>query len=89
MTEAFRTGVWGWVDDDLSLVRPWGFDLAEIRMPARVVYGLTDVLVPRGHGEWLAGRVPGAEAVVDEGGHMAHPDTIAESYAWLVGASSA
>jgi pimeloyl-ACP methyl ester carboxylesterase len=90
MREAFRNGVWGWVDDDLCLVRPWGFDVAEIRVPARVVYGLTDVLVPRGHGEWLARHVPGAEVVVDEeAGHIADPDAIAESYGWLVGAASA
>jgi pimeloyl-ACP methyl ester carboxylesterase len=85
MTEAFRGGVWGWVDDDLCLVRGWGFELAEIGVPIRVVYGLTDVLVPRQHGEWLAGHVPGAEVVVEErSGHIADPDLVGERYAWLV-----
>ena len=83
--EAFRRGVWGWVDDDLCLTRPWGFDVAEIRVPTRVVYGLTDVLVPRGHGEWLARNVPNAEVVVEEhAGHLPDPNLVTERYGWLV-----
>ena len=60
VSEALRKGVWGWVDDDLCFARPWGFDVAEIRVPTQVVYGTSDVLVPRRHGEWLASHVPGA-----------------------------
>ena len=85
VSEAFRTGVWGWVDDDLCFVQPWGFDIAEIRVPTRVIYGSTDVLVPRTHGEWLARNVPGAEVVVEEDhGHIPDPDLVAERYGWLV-----
>lgn len=83
--EAFRNGVWGWVDDDLSLTRPWGFDVSEIHVPTRVAYGMTDDLVPRQHGAWLAGHVPNAEIAVDEeGGHLPHPDSVIERYSWLV-----
>ena len=83
--EAFRRGIFGWVDDDLALVAPWGFDISEIRIPMRVVYGLTDVLVPARHGHWLAGNVPGAEVVVEEDlGHFTHPDLVAERMSWLV-----
>jgi pimeloyl-ACP methyl ester carboxylesterase len=85
VNEAFRNGVWGWVDDDLCFVRPWGFGIDEIRVPTRVIYGTSDVLVPRGHGEWLAQNVPDAEVVVDEGlGHMPDPDLVVERYSWLV-----
>ena len=74
INEAFRHGIWGYVDDVLCLIEPWGFDVTEIRVPTRVLYGLTDVLVPRQHGEWLAHNVPGAEAVIDEqGGHVSDP----------------
>src|SRR5438128_5442507 len=54
INEAFRQGVWGYVDDILCLIQPWGFDVAEIRVPSRILYGLNDVLVPRQHGQWLA-----------------------------------
>ena len=85
VSEAFRQGVWGWVDDDLCFTQPWGFDVAEIRIPTRVNYGLTDVLVPWRHGEWLARNVPNAEAVIEEhGGHLPDPDVLAEAYSWLV-----
>ena len=76
MREAFRNGVWGWVDDDLAFLQPWGFDLSEVRVPVEVRYGARDVLVPAAHGEWLARHVPNAEVtVMDEEGHLAGPET--------------
>jgi pimeloyl-ACP methyl ester carboxylesterase len=85
INEAFRQGVWGYVDDILCLIQPWGFDVTEIRVPTRILYGLTDVLVPRQHGDWLADNVPNAEAVIDEqGGHMPDPNLVTERYGWLV-----
>jgi pimeloyl-ACP methyl ester carboxylesterase len=84
-SQEFRNGVWGWVDDDLSFINPWGFDLAEIRVPTRVVYGATDVIVPRQHGEWLARNVPNAEVVVvEEQGHIGDPARLKERFEWLV-----
>jgi pimeloyl-ACP methyl ester carboxylesterase len=85
INEAFRHGVWGYVDDIFCLIQPWGFDVTEIRVPTRVLYGLNDVLVPRQHGDWLAHNVPNAEAVIDEqGGHMADPNLVTERFGWLV-----
>jgi pimeloyl-ACP methyl ester carboxylesterase len=82
--EAFRNGVFGWVDDDLALVSSWGFDITGIRVPTRIVYGTTDVAVPRAHGDWLARHVPGAEVIVEEGrGHFADPALVAERIGWL------
>jgi pimeloyl-ACP methyl ester carboxylesterase len=84
--EAMAQGVGGWVDDDLACVRPWGFDLAEIRVPVRVRYGATDVLVPAAHGAWLAAYIPGAMVVVDEvSGHMSTPDERLELIRAFVG----
>jgi pimeloyl-ACP methyl ester carboxylesterase len=80
-----RAGVWGWVDDDLAFVRPWGFDIAEIAVPVEVRYGARDVLVPAAHGAWLGRNVPGATVVVEhDEGHMGDPDKVVELTRWLV-----
>jgi pimeloyl-ACP methyl ester carboxylesterase len=81
-----RVGVSGWVDDSLALARPWGFDLTQIEVPVLLRYGLTDVLVPPGHGRWLASHIPGCEAwIEDEAGHFAQDPAgaIAKSLEWL------
>ena len=36
------TGIWCWLDDDLALVRSWGFRLDEISVPVSVWHGLED-----------------------------------------------
>ena len=78
-------GVWGWVDDDLAFVKPWGFDLSEIEVPVRVTYGQRDVLVPVAHGAWLGRNIPGAEVIVDpSAGHLSDLDTVIEATHWLV-----
>ena len=69
--ELGANGVGGWIDDDLAVLKPWGFDVAQIDVPTLVWYGETDVLVPRIHGEWLAANVPGCAVKVDEeSGHL-------------------
>jgi len=85
LREAVASGVWGWVDDDLAFVKPWGFEVEEIRVPVRVRYGAGDVLVPAGHGEWLARHVPNADVIVDhEAGHLSTPDEQLERLRSLV-----
>ena len=75
LREAVASGVWGWVDDDLAFVNPWGFEVEELRVPVQVRYGATDVLVPARHGEWLARHVPNANVIVDHAaGHLSTPD---------------
>jgi pimeloyl-ACP methyl ester carboxylesterase len=75
LREAYRNGVWGWVDDDLAFITPWGFDVTEIRVPVEVRYGAKDVLVPAAHGEWLARHVPAAQVTVEqEAGHLVGPE---------------
>ena len=84
--EAFRNGVWGWVDDDLAFLEPWGFTVDEIRVPVTVRYGAKDVLVPAAHGAWLAANVPQANVVIDDsGGHLADPERRLRQLAELIG----
>jgi pimeloyl-ACP methyl ester carboxylesterase len=69
--EAVRTGVDGWLDDDLAFARPWGFSLAEIAVPTMIWQGSADLMVPFAHGQWLAAALPAASAHLEDGeGHL-------------------
>ena len=69
--ESLRTGVDGWLDDDLAFVQPWGFDVGDLAVPTLVWQGSADLMVPFGHGRWLADHIPGATAHLQAGeGHL-------------------
>lgn len=71
MGEGLRESAFGLYDDDLAVISPWGFDPADIRLPAQVWQGGQDLMVPWDHGRWLAQRIPGAEAhLVASLGHL-------------------
>jgi pimeloyl-ACP methyl ester carboxylesterase len=85
--DGLRNGVDGWVDDDLAMVRPWGFDLDSVTLPLMLRYGRGDTLVPAAHGDWLASRLPHAVVVVSEAGHLGRDEDIDEELAWLAGSA--
>jgi pimeloyl-ACP methyl ester carboxylesterase len=69
--QALSVGVDGWLDDDLAFTRPWGFELADIAVPTYLWQGSDDLMVPFAHGRWLAGRIPGVTAHLEQGeGHL-------------------
>jgi pimeloyl-ACP methyl ester carboxylesterase len=69
--EGLAPGVDGWLDDDLAFAKDWGFDLGEITVPTALWQGTADLMVPLAHGRWLAERVRGASAHLEEGeGHL-------------------
>ena len=69
--ESVRNGIWGWFDEELALVRPWGLDPASIKRPVAVWQGMQDRFTPYAHGEWLAAHVPGARPHLLAGeGHL-------------------
>lgn len=79
-------GVFGWVDDSLAFIAPWGFTPEVIAIPVLVAYGRADALVPPAHGDWLAANIPTATTVVSQdGGHLPGDPLveIAEQMAWL------
>lgn len=62
MVDTFNMGLRhsadGWVDDSISFVKPWGFDLAEIKVPIFVWQGSMDLMVPFSQGQWFATHLP-------------------------------
>jgi pimeloyl-ACP methyl ester carboxylesterase len=69
--EAVRTGIDGWLDDDLAFAKPWGFSLAEISVPTMIWQGNADLMVPFAHGQWLGSRLPAASVHLEDGeGHL-------------------
>jgi pimeloyl-ACP methyl ester carboxylesterase len=81
-----RPGVDGWLDDNLAFVADWGFDPAAIETPLLLLHGVEDRFVPPTHFEWLAGRVPAAEARLEPThGHLSLiSELVGEVHAWLV-----
>jgi pimeloyl-ACP methyl ester carboxylesterase len=45
--EGLKAGSDGWVDDDLSMIEPWGFELSEIKVPVILYQGTKDKMVPQ------------------------------------------
>ena len=69
--EALRNGIDGWLDDDLAFMRPWGFDLVDIRRPVTLWQGSADLMVPFPHGQWLASQLRVASVHLEQGeGHV-------------------
>ena len=90
LLQAFREGVapgpGGYVDDNLSLVAPWGFTLDQVKAPTWIMAARDDESVPRQHAEWLAANIPNAELVWLEGGHIADQSEPEErAIGWLAG----
>jgi pimeloyl-ACP methyl ester carboxylesterase len=82
--DALAPGSQGWWDDN-CILRPWGFDLADITVPVLLLHGRQDMFVPFGHGEWLAAHIPGVEArLLDDDGHLTLlQNRIPQVHAWL------
>ena len=82
-SEAFGPG--GFVDDDVALAAPWGFELGDVRAPVLVVQGGEDRVIPPSHGEWLARRIPGADLWLRPAdGHISVLDAVPDALDWLL-----
>ena len=71
LRESVSHGIWGWFDDDLAFVKPWGFDIATIERPVAIWQGGQDRMVPFSHGTWLAQHVGSATPhLLPDEGHL-------------------
>ena len=71
MRHSIRQGVVGWRDDTLAQVRPWGFNLDQIRVQVSIWHGAEDGNVGTEHAVWLSEHIPGARLRIAEGeGHV-------------------
>ena len=69
--EGVRTGVEGWLEDDIAFTNSWGFGLEEISVPVMIWQGSADLMVPFSHGQWLAAQLPGTSVHLEQGeGHL-------------------
>lgn len=69
--DGLQFGIDGWIDDELALSKPWGFDLDKIDVPTSVWHGAADVNVPVTHGRWLAEHLVDVKLhLVDNEGHL-------------------
>jgi pimeloyl-ACP methyl ester carboxylesterase len=83
--EGLRTSVYGWVDDSLSFLAPWDFQLTDITVPTLLWHGENDIFSPVSHTLWLATQIQHAEFLIQPG--AAHFDSVAvlpEVLRWLV-----
>jgi pimeloyl-ACP methyl ester carboxylesterase len=70
MRRAVLQGYAGYLDDNVAQGHPWGFQVADIRVPVVVRHGELDRLVDVGNGRWLADAIPGARGVfLADAGH--------------------
>ena len=84
----FLGGLDGWVDDDLALVRPWGFDLARISVPVSIWHGTQDTRVPRAHTDWLLAHLPTAQGHEYPDGHDPSGATHRQILGWITATAS-
>lgn len=67
MRHSVHQGVVGWRHDNLSHIRPWGFDLSSIWVPMSIWHGIEDANLAPAQAVWLSEHVPGARLHLVEG----------------------
>jgi pimeloyl-ACP methyl ester carboxylesterase len=60
VVEQTKNGVWGWVDDEMAALTPWGFSASSVHAPVLILYDPEETILPRQHGEWLASHIKGS-----------------------------
>ena len=68
--EARRQGAAGYIDDNIAAGQDWGFSVAEIGVPTKILAARGDTDFMHASAGWLADHIPGAELLWRPGGHV-------------------
>lgn len=86
MREALRQGIDGILQEHPLYKRPWGFDLAEIKLPIHIWHGLADAQAAPAWSVYLAEHIPNSDShLIPDEGHFSilanHQEEILKSTA--------
>ncbi len=71
MREAFRHGVAGTAYEMRLFLKPWNFNLTDIKIPVTIWYGALDKQAPRSHADIYADLIPNSRLnVLENEGHL-------------------
>lgn len=83
--EALRDSAAGWIDDSLAFCSPWGFDIADIKIPVLIWHGEDDVFSPVAHARWLADQIPDAIlSIRPDTAHFGALEAVPDVLSWLI-----
>jgi pimeloyl-ACP methyl ester carboxylesterase len=70
--DAIANGVSGWVNEEVLMAQPWGFEIGDIRLPGiQLWHGVEDRNVPAAMAKAVAARVPDCEVhFLEEEAHL-------------------
>ncbi|MBN1155554.1 alpha/beta hydrolase [candidate division KSB1 bacterium] len=85
IAEAFRQGSDGVVNELTTLLRPWGFNVSEIKLPIHIWHGTADSIVPFHLFHYMTRNVHSViPHVIDNGGHFFVVDYSPEIFAQII-----
>ncbi|MFI5734602.1 alpha/beta fold hydrolase [Kribbella sp. NPDC051587] len=87
LTATFVTSMDGVLDDLVAFATPWGFDLADVRVPTSIWHGTADERAGKQAG-YLIEALPAAEAIQYVGAHAPPTAAYREILRWLRGATN-
>lgn len=84
VARAAGAGSDGLIEDDLALVAPWGFRVADIPAPVLLVHGSLDRVIPPSHSDWLLSQCQQGELWTrPRDGHVSVLDACPVAFDWL------
>ncbi|MEU9886077.1 alpha/beta hydrolase [Sphaerisporangium sp. NPDC051011] len=71
LRKALENGIEGWLEDDIALTTPWGFDLTTVTTPVTFWSGRQDAFISYAHTLWMAQQVSGSDLhLLSAHGHL-------------------